>query len=359
MDYRNVLLIQTAFLGDVVLTTPMISALRAVLPEAKITVLVRPDAAMILRSDPRINAILPFDKKKTHRGPGGMTALAREIRGRAFDLLLCPHQSHRSGILSMFSGIPERIGYKSAGFSRFAYTERLVRPLDRPEIHRLLAFLSDALENRVPNARAIIAKTSDVPVLFETQESEAEASHLLSSLNIRNPALIAPSSVWPTKRWTAQGFADLAALIIERYQCDVLLVGSKEDGIIARDVVLALEETQPPRVRERVHEICGKTSLPGLYSLMKRSRFLVSNDSAPVHFACAARIPVVAVFGPTVPALGYAPIAPKSVVAEIDLPCRPCGTHGGKVCPLSHFHCMRHLTPEMVMGKLLEVSASA
>lgn len=359
MDYRNVLLIQTAFLGDVVLTTPMIGALRALLPDARITALVRPDAAMILRSDPRINAILPFDKKKTHRGPGGMLALASEIRRREFDLLLCPHQSHRSGILSMLSHIPERIGYESAGFASLAYTERLTRRMDRPEIHRLLAFLADAFEKRIPGAQEIIAKTSDIPVLYETQESETEASHLLSSMNIRNPGLIAPSSVWPTKRWTPQGFADLAALIIERYQCDVLLVGSKEDGVIARDVMLALEETQPPRVRERVHEICGKTSLPGLYSLMKRSRFLVSNDSAPVHFACAARIPVVAVFGPTVPSLGYAPIAPRSVVAEIDLPCRPCGTHGGKVCPLAHFHCMRHLTPEMVMGKLSAVSASA
>jgi heptosyltransferase-2 len=116
-----------------------------------------------------------------------------------------------------------------------------------------------------------------------------------------------------------------------------------------------IRDLQPLFVQDRVTVAAGETSLRGFYSLVKRSRLLVSNDSAPVHYACAAKTPVVALFGPTVPALGYAPITKNSRIAEINLACRPCGTHGGKVCPLSHFRCMKELTADMVMGKVSEL----
>ncbi len=351
-QFKNILLIQTAFIGDVVLTTPMIAALRKLQPEAKITVMVNPGAAALLRSSPDVDQVMVLDKKKSHKSPLGMWRMSREIRARKFDLLLSPHQSHRTSFLAWFSGIPTRYGYSTAGMARRAYNHLLERPMDEPEIRRLLRFLDDALG-------PLPFEPSEQLRLHETEDSSREAAEIINDLfQPVAPILMAPSSIWPTKRWTPWRFAELAGILVETYKVPVLLVGSPADSPVAEQVVQYVNELHPAWIRDRVLNICGKTSLLGLYSLMTRSRLLVSNDSAPVHFACAAGIPVTAIFGPTVPALGYAPIAPRSIVAEkLDLDCRPCGTHGAKVCPLGHFRCMKELQAVDVMEKVKRVMA--
>ena len=346
-ENQNILLIQTAFIGDVVLTTPMIRALRRCKPGARITVMVKPEARAFVESLEEVDEVLVIDKKKAHRGLG-MLKLISDIRRRKFRILLSPHQSHRTSLIAWLSGIPTRFGYKSAGFS-LAYHHRLTRPMALPEIHRLLRFLKDSI---CPD----VDMSDDVPHLEETEAGRAEAQQLLSDLNIRKPILLGCSSVWATKRWTAHGFAELARDLVQKYKEDVILIGSPDDSPVAEQILRLAREVMGADGIRRLHNGCGKTSLPGLFSLMKRSHFLVSNDSAPVHFGCAAGIPVVAIFGPTVPSLGYAPIAPSTIVAELEgLYCRPCGTHGSHTCPEGHFRCMRELTPALVEEKILEV----
>lgn len=348
MAFQNALLIQTAFIGDVVLTTPMIAAFKRFFPESRLTLLVKPEAVSILEGNPHVDEILVIDKKKKHRGFRGMIAMRSTIRERKFDLLLSPHQSHRTSLLSMFSGIPVRVGYLGAGFAKFAYNKRLKRMDSEPEIRRLIQFFFEAVS--LPPS-----PVSEIPEVFENDSSRLEARNLFEELRVKNPVLVAPSSVWPTKRWTPWGFAELIVQLVEKYHSPVLLIGGPDDARVASDVENFIKETKPDWISDRVFNICGKTSLKGLYSIMVKSRFLVSNDSAPIHFACAAKIPVVAIFGPTTPALGYAPIAPRTTVAEIDLPCRPCGTHGGNVCPLTHFDCMKKLTPAEVLKAVQKV----
>lgn len=340
-------MIQTAFIGDVVLTTPMIRALRRCKPGAHIAVMVKPEARAFVEALEEIDEVLVIDKKKSHRGLG-MLKLISDIRKRNFRILLSPHQSHRTSLIAWLSGIPVRFGYRSAGFSR-AYHHRLRRPMDLPEIHRLLRFLSDSI---CPDVNL----EDDIPHLEETENGRTEAQELLTELNIRKPILLGCSSVWATKRWTAHGFAELARDLIKKYKSDVLLIGSPADSEVAEQIIKVAKEFVGNDGLRRIHNVCGKTSLPGLFSLMKRSQFLVSNDSAPVHFGCAAGIPVIAIFGPTVPSLGYAPIAPRTTVAELQgLYCRPCGTHGSHICPEGHFRCMRELTPAMVEEEILKV----
>lgn len=346
---RKVLLIQTAFLGDVILTTPMITAFKRFFPGAQLSVLVTPAAAPLLANHPDVTRVLVIDKQGEHRGLLGMLRLVREIKKAGYDLLLSPHQSHRTGFLAWRSGIPRRFGYASAGLAKRAYTDLLERPLELPEIHRLLQFLREAAgEKDVP--------LSDQLTLFETEKGRAEAGALLKEIAQGRPILLAPSSVWPTKRWTTYGFARLAGMLVRRYRSPVYLIGSPADGTLAAEVLRFAREFYPDGVTNKIHNVCGRTGLSGLYSLMLQSRLLVSNDSSPVHFGCAARIPVVCIMGATTPALGYAPIARGSIVAEKEgLDCRPCGTHGAKVCPLGHFRCMKELTAEEVMQKVAQV----
>ena len=331
----------------------MIAAFKQFFPDARLSVLVKPEAVSLLRHNPHVAEVLVIDKAGVHRGPAGMLRMAREIRSRKFDVLLGPHQSHRSSILAMLSGIERRVGYRGAALARFAYQDLLERDLDRPEIERLLQFLDGAFS--IDTGRC----SRDLEIYIE-DENRTTARHLLRDLNAPRPVLVAPSSVWPTKRWTAWGFARLCLLLSRRYQTRVLLVGSKADKTVNQEVLTNLSMMVGPESRDRVIDIAGQTSLPVLYAIMEQSRLLVSNDSAPVHLGCAARIPVVAIFGPTVPALGYAPIAPGTTVAELpDLVCRPCGTHGAKRCPLEHFRCMKDLTPEMVMERVNLVAGHA
>lgn len=350
----RILVIQTAFIGDVVLTTPMLRALRRCHPDAEITVLVKPEAAPFLQGHPDIDNVMIFDKSREHRYTG-MFRLIGQIREKRFHVLLSPHQSHRTGLLAMFSGIPVRYGYETAGFARLAYNRRLKRDLSYHEIYRLLLFLKEGYCPQLPPVKEMDPSL----VLAESQAGALKAVQLLDRLAIgrreARPILLAISSIWPTKRWTPHGFAELAGRLYDTYGQEILLIGSKGDSAVAEEVLSFARELLPETTLPHIRNICGQTDLPTLFSLMKRSMLVVSNDSAPVHFACAAGTPVVAIFGATTPSLGYAPIAPNSAVAEIELSCRPCGTHGAKKCPLKHFRCMKDLTAEIVFQKVKEV----
>lgn len=326
----------------------MFAAFKRFFPDSYLAAVVKPDAAQVLKGLPYLDEIISFDKKKSHRGISGLRKLAADLQSRDFDILLSPHSSYRTAFLSRLSKIPERYGYLDASFSRIAYNHRLPRHSSQPEILRLLSFLSDSV---CPDA----SKASTDLVLAEDQACVLEAESVLRKHEASRPILLAPSSVWATKRWTPAGFAELAGKLVRKHKCKILLVGSPSDKAICEQVMAFIRDLQPLFVQDRVTVAAGETSLRGFYSLVKRSRLLVSNDSAPVHYACAAKTPVVALFGPTVPALGYAPITKNSRIAEINLACRPCGTHGGKVCPLSHFRCMKELTADMVMAKVSEL----
>lgn len=349
MEAKNVLLIQTAFIGDVVLTTPMIAAFKKNFPLHKLSVLVKPEAKSILMNNPAIHEIIIIDKKNKHRGFIGMRNIINDIRKRKFDVLLSPHKSHRTSLLAMRSGIPMRIGYKQAGFSRIAYHKRLDRENNMHEIKRLLSFLDRSLG-------CDSSQFSCQLNIFTTSDSQKNAKRILRDLDCISPILIAPSSVWATKRWTAFGFANLCRLLIKKYNKKILLVGSHTDSEIADDVLYLIRKFQTERNSRMVHNICGKTNLPELYDIMQTSSFIVSNDSAPVHFACAARLPVIAIFGATSPSLGYGPITKNSIIAQLEnLGCRPCGTHGSHQCPQKHFRCMKDISADMVMEKIEKV----
>jgi len=337
---QRILLVQTAFLGDVILTTPLIRAIRQTYPSCHLDIVVNQEAASVLKDNPALSGVLVLDKKGRHRG-AGFFRFIKEIKDRHYDLLLSPHESHRSAILAGLSGIPERIGYRSAGFA-LAYTRTVERRLELPEVERLLAFFKDAM--------GIQTTFDPYPELFSTAESDRRASDLLQSYGARQPILIAPSSVWATKRWPVWHFSQLIRLLLAAEKSPVFLIGSHADRKLSAEIIKLLKYMVPDAQQKRVIDLCGQTSFAVLFSLVRKSRLLISNDSAPVHFAQAARIPIVCIMGPTTPALGYAPVTPESLVAGVDLPCRPCGTHGSHVCPLGHFQCMERLEPDYVFS---------
>ncbi len=350
---QNALLIQTAFIGDVILTTPMMRALKKAFPKSRLTVVVRPEAAPLLERHPEVDEIYVIDKKGKDRGLFAMWKITCKLRAASFDLLLAPHRSSRTALLALFSAIPARYGYRSGLISYFAYHKRFYREKNKAEIRRLLDFLGAALQIDT-------SKSPLRPIIHVSEKAHKKAQALLHSFHASQSILIAPSSVWPTKRWPSWHFASLIAKLARAHKTYAFfIIGAPADAKVCAQLLRFVQMFQKPEIEERIYNICGQLSLPELYALMCLSALLVSNDSAPVHLASAAKLPVAAIFGPTTPALGYAPLGDLALVVEKELGCRPCGLHGHKQCPQKHFRCMKELSPHKVFEssqKLLEKS---
>ena len=324
------LVIQTAFLGDVILTTPLLSALAEAF--GPVDVVTTPGAAALLESHPAVRRVVQHDKHRSERGVRGVIRLARRLRAEGYARAYLPHRSWRSGLAAQLAGIPERIGFRDAP-ARWSYTRCVTRDLSLHEVPRLLA-LADA-PDRYPVSLGI------------TPVDDAAAAAWLDKMRVpRHFVALAPGSIWATKRWDK--FPALASAL----DAFVVTVGGPEDRGLGELVVAA--------ARAGGVNAAGALPLRVSAALLGRAAALVSNDSAPVHMAQAVGTPTVAVFGPTVPAFGFAPRGAHDVVLEVaGLDCRPCSAHGPRTCPLGHHHCMTQLDVVRVVQALQPLLSSA
>jgi heptosyltransferase II len=326
------LVIQTAFLGDVILTTPLLSVLAE--RHGPVDVVTTPAAASLLDLHPAVRDVVRYDKHGVGRGWKPFRRLGRELRVRGYDRVYLPHKSLRSALLALWSGAKERVGFADSS-AALTYTSRVPRPRDGHEVERLLALAGVKRGDVVPPVSLGLAPTD-----------LAAADAWLASQGIgADFVAIAPGSVWGTKRWPY--YAELAAGL-ER---TAVIVGGAEDIQLADAIVEA--------ARGRAVSAAGALSLRGSAALIRRAAVLVTNDSAPLHLATAVGTPVVAVFGPTVPEFGFGPRRTGDIVLGRDeLPCRPCSTHGPQTCPLGHHRCMRDLSAGEVAAALARIIGS-
>lgn len=355
---RRALLIQTAFIKDVVLTTPMFRAFKKSFPNTYLCVLVRPEAAALLHGHAFVDELFVIDKKGKDHGLRGSLRIIRKLRSGNFDLLLSPQPSYWSGLLAVFSAIPSRFGYASHILARLAY-HHCVRG-DRShenETEGLLSLLEVVLGYY---GKPYHTEKFDLrPCIYARPEELSIAKDLLREKRALRPFVLAPSSFWPTQRWPPWYFAVLTAKLIRQYRRKVFLVGEVQDREVNVRVMYYIKHFQLDWVHEDVHDISGRLSLQGLYALLSLSSLLISNDSAPAHLGCAAGIPVVAIFGSTAPTSAYAPLPLRFAAAQKKLSCRPCAPprDGYRRCPQKHFRCMKELSPLDVLKEVRKVLA--
>lgn len=320
--------IQTSFLGDVVLTTPLIAALARLGP---VDVVATPAGAALLQHHPGVRRLVAYDKRGTARGIRGLHRTAREI-GDGLDGAATAYMAQgslRSATLAFLAGIKARVGFASSAGRRL-YTHRVPYHAEWHHAERLWSLSASAGE-RVDAAHLR-------PRLYPGAAEHAAVEALLAGTSAEHRPFIAlaPGSVWATKRWPF--YPALARELARDYA--LVIVGGAEDA----DLAGAIQLEAPDAI-----SAVGKLPLLASAALLSRAKALVTNDSAPQHLASAVGTPTVAIFGPTVPAFGFGPLAPVSLVAEHPaMPCRPCDKHGPAVCPLAHFRCMREQSPESV-----------
>ena len=322
------LVIQTSFLGDMVLTTPLIARLAEAGP---VDVVATPAAASLLENHPAVRRVLIYDKRQRDRGPLGFARLARQIRAGRYDTAFLAQGSVRSAALALIGGITTRVGFASSA-GRTLYTQRVPYIENDHHAKRLLSL--------VTGASAAASGPPPRPRLYPGDPERASVDALLRHADPSAPLFaLAPGSVWATKRWP--GYAALAAELGQRGT--VVTIGSSADRSLAADIGAAAGTS--------AIDATGTLSLLASAELIGRAIVLVTNDSAPQHLASAMNTPTVTVFGPTVAGFGFGPLADRSAVAGIDsLSCRPCDRHGPVSCPLGHWKCMMEVSAVEVLG---------
>lgn len=332
---EKILLVQTAFLGDLILTTSFFREVKRKYRNSHLTVVVNKGTESVLEANPYINRLISLDKKEFKRSLWKFFSFLWSLRKERYTLCILPHFSFRSTLIGFASRAKVRIGYESAGFS-FLLTKKVPRSIrGMHEVEKLFSLLYDREE---------YTKIQKRPELFWYEESVFRVRVLMreNGLEPGNYVLLAPSSVWETKRMPASKFRVLGERLAKESGKKVVLIGSKADIELCEEVGAGYGIN-----------FAGKTDLPELSFLVSKAALVISNDSSPIHFASAFNIPTLAVFGATIPDFGYTPLADSFFISEIQgLYCRPCGIHGGKVCPEGHFRCMK----EQNVDKMFEAA---
>ncbi len=335
------LVVQTAFLGDVILTVPLLRLLGRDPRVGQVFVVASPPGADFLEGQGVADRVITYDKRAGDAGLAGMTRVVRELRRLSADVALVPHRSFRSAFLPFAARVPRRIGYDVSG-GRLFLTERIPYQLGNHEIERVAA-LAGSLGIGLPHGR--------VPFELKVPEGRRVAlAETLSRHGLRGRGrrlVVAPGSRWATKRWLPERFAEAARLLADRLSADVVVVGTPEEADVGALVSSA--------VGQAAVDLTGALPLGQLLALVSGASLVLSNDSAVTHIAAGLRVPVVAVFGPTVPAQGYAPYTGRARVVEAALPCRPCGKHGSDRCPAGTLDCMERVTVEDVVSAGLDL----
>jgi heptosyltransferase-2 len=332
-QWDNVLVLQTSFIGDTILTLPLLGEIKRRYPRARLSFFCSPQGKELAQNCAAVDEIIVDDKKGQHGGLSGLWRQAANLRTRAFSLALTPHKSLRSALILYLARIPCRVGFRqSKGW--FLFNHLVQRAADAHDVERDLSLLGAfgiATEECERDYALRAPLSAQIPLAEEL--SSAKNGRLLIGVN--------PGSVWATKRWQAEGFAAVIKLLKARWDCEVVIFGGPEDIPLAA----AIREAS----RSNCLNYAGKFSLRDLPQALTACDIFITNDSGPMHMAVALQVPTVALFCATTPNLGFYPYSSNAIVLQKDLPCRPCSSHGGRRCPLGTEDCIRLIRPEHVV----------
>jgi heptosyltransferase-2 len=313
----KILIIQTAFIGDVILATALVESLRENYPGAELHFLLRKGNESLLTGHPGLQKVLIWDKKQgKYRN---LIQLLGAVRRERYDLLVNCQRFAAAGILAAFSGARETVGFSKNPFSMF-FSKRLPHHIGdgTHEVAR-----NHSLIRHLCGARA------GMPRLYPSAQDYEKARALAGG---QRYVCIAPTSVWFTKQWPLHKWSGLMRQLPE--DLSVFLLGGKADFDSCEQLRRSVDRMQ-------VHNTAGQLSFLESAALIQGAAMNYVNDSGPMHLASALNAPVVAVFCSTVPDFGFGPLSSRSYVVETkeNLSCRPCGLHGHKACPEGHFAC--------------------
>lgn len=312
---NKILIIQTAFIGDVILATPLIEKLKLHYPDCELDFLLRKGNESLLKGHPHLSELIIWDKQS--KKYSNLISTLKKIRSKRYDVVINLQRFFASGFITAFSKAKQKIGFikNPLAFSFDVKVPHRIR--GSHETSRNLKLIEHITDNKYIRPKlypqnidkASIAKYKDVDYLC-----------------------IAPTSVWKTKALPSVKWIELILSLDEKFV--IYLLGAPSDFAECEEIKVLSE-------RKNVINLAGKISLLASAELMRKAKMNYVNDSAPMHLASSMNAPVNAVYCSTIPYFGFGPLSIKSKVIETkrQLSCRPCGLHGKKECPLGHFDC--------------------
>jgi heptosyltransferase-2 len=318
------LLIQTAFLGDVILATALIEKLKDRYPAAQIDFLVRKGNEGILLNHPKLREVVVFDKKNKVRE---LWRVIQRNRAARYDYIINVQRFATTGLITTLSRAAVTIGFDKNPLSRLFSVRAKHETTGLHEVER--------------NQRLIAALTDQRAARPRLYPSEADRQ-AIAPFTEQPFVVIAPASIWFTKQWPAHKWVQLCARWLPTHR--VYLLGAPADHGLC-------EAIAAHHANLNIVNLAGRLTLLQSAALMKQSVMNYVNDSAPMHLASAMDAPVTAVYCSTVPSFGFGPLSSKQKIVETTevLDCRPCGLHGHKECPQRHFRCAESISVEAVV----------
>lgn len=327
MNYNRILIIQTAFIGDVILATPVIEKIHKFYPQAKIDFFLRKGNEALLHKHPIIDKIWVWDKKKSKYK--GLLSLVKEVRKKKYDVVVNLQRFGSTGLLTALSNARFKIGFDKNPFS-FFFDERVPHNFG-PNIHEV--------ERNIQLISKITDNAFCPPALYPGKEDYDAVRQYKEASYI----CIAPTSVWYTKQYPQQKWIDFINKI--PFSGYIYLLGAPSDFESCQTILTSTSHSN-------VVNLAGKLSLLQSAALMKEATLNYVNDSAPLHIASAVNAKTCAIFCSTVPEFGFYPLAEFSEIIQIEapLPCKPCGFHGHQACPLGHFRCALEINDDQLLN---------
>jgi heptosyltransferase II len=330
INFQSFLIIQTAFIGDVILATALIEKLRKSYPNSSIDFLLRKGNEQLLSGNPNVREVIIWDKKKGKIK--NLLKLTGYVRSKKYDCVINAHRFASSGLITAFSKSKLKIGFDKNPWS-FLFTHRIKHDLES-NLHetdrnqKLIEFITD--------------KNRELPKLYPSLQDFEK----VGVFQMRRYVCIAPTSVWFTKQFPARQWIEFMNAIQDKID-KVYLLGAPGDRAICEDI-----RTQSKN--KNVVDLSGQLSFLESAALMQGAIMNFVNDSAPMHIASAMNAPVTAIFCSTVPSFGFGPLSENSNIVQTNekLACRPCGLHGYKKCPQGHFKCATTIATEALQNCL-------
>jgi len=338
-DVKKILIIETAFIGDAVLSLALAEEIRRHRPDIEIHYLVAPASASILTYSPSVTKAHSFDKRGADGGEAGISNVANRLNTENFDAIISIHESHRTAKLVSLLRVKYKIGTSSAK----ALLPYLTHSYQTPNVGRrterileLARFFSDDINySTLPKLQF-----SDTLIPSDIQEQN-------------NIVVFAPGSAWKTKKWSIQKFVEVGKALVNIGNT-IVIIGSHDDMTESKEITVG--------IGARVIDCAGSVPLPVAGAIISRAKLVIGNDSAPIHIATACRVRSVEIMGPTVQEFGFVPPPELGIVIEQEgLWCRPCNSHGGDVCPTYGHECMNGISSQKVIiatKQLLEHAVS-
>lgn len=385
---RPQLVIQTAFLGDLVLSFPLFQALKEEFPNSPLYVICRKGLGDFVKKSSYADKVLEVEKGDS----SSYKQVVDDLKSIEFEYLLSPHLSVRSALLSAKIFARNKISYRT--FWNFLFfQERVNRNLNYPEVLRLLTLMRPISKKykkyfeELPEVDYRFVQKAESQIDIKIPDwSKANVPQELGDISFLREAfsyalidkknkydekkiekiytgqfvILFPGSVWPTKRWKKEGFIELGEKILKKGY-DVILMGSSDEKELCTSIQSEIQkhlikkcQVGEPEKESVIWNMAGILELWRVLALIKRSSLVVCNDSASQHLSSLVNTPVVSIFGPTVLDFGYRPWTDQCHIVETNLPCRPCGKHGSEKCPIGTHQCMNDISVQQVFDFVIK-----